>query len=62
MMVRVFTKGLGDYGSIPGRGISKTQKIVLDASLRNTQHYKVWIKSKVVQFRKKSSALPYTLS
>ena len=34
----------GDLGSIPGRVISKTQKMVLDASLLNTQHYKVRIK------------------
>ena len=26
MMVRVFTNGPGDWGSIPGRVISKTQK------------------------------------
>ena len=34
--------------------------MVLDAALLNTQHYKVRIKSKVEQFRKRSSALPYT--
>ena len=34
-----------DRSSIPGRVI-KTQKMVLDASLLNTQHYKVWIKCK----------------
>ena len=39
--------GPGDLGSIPGRVIPKTQKMVLDASLLNTQHYKVWIKGKV---------------
>ena len=49
MMVRVFANGPGDLGSIPGRVIPKTQKMVLDASLLNTQHYKVWIKGKVVQ-------------
>ena len=32
-----------------------------NAVLRNTQHYKVWIKSKVEQFRERGSALPYTL-
>ena len=32
-----------------GRVISKTQNMVLDASLLNTQHYKVWIKDKVEQ-------------
>ena len=31
-----------------------------DASLLNTQQYKVGIKGKVEQSRKKSSALPYT--
>ena len=60
-MSRVFTNGLGDRGSIPGGVIPKTQKMVLDASLLNTQDYKVQIKSKVEQSREKSSALPYTL-
>ena len=46
-------------GSISGQVISKTQKMVLDISLLNTQHYKVHIKGKVEQFREKSSALPY---
>ena len=41
LMSRVFTNGLGDWGSIPGRVIPKTQKMVLDATLLNTQHYKV---------------------
>ena len=40
-MVRVFTNGPGDLDSIPGRVIPKTQKMVLDASLLNTWHYKV---------------------
>ena len=43
---RGFTNGLVDWGSIPGRVIPKTQKMVLDASLINTQHYTVWIKGK----------------
>ena len=47
LAVRVFANGPGDLGSIPDRVISKTQKMVLDASLLNTQHYKVRIKSKV---------------
>ena len=34
--------------------------MVLDASLLNTQYYKVWIKGKVKQSWEKSSALPYT--
>ena len=58
MMVRVFAKGLG---SIPGQVIPKTQKMVLDASLLNTQHYTVWIKGKVEQSRESSSTLHYTL-
>ena len=44
---RVFTNGLEDLGSIPGRVIPKTLKMVLDTSLLNTQHYKVRIKGKV---------------
>ena len=55
-----FTKSLGDWGSIPGRVTPKTQKMVLDAALLNTQHYKVWIKGKVEQSRERSSALPST--
>ena len=43
----MFANGPGDLGSIPGRVIPKTQKMVLDASLLNTQHYKVRIKGKV---------------
>ena len=49
--VRVFANGPGDLGSIPGRVIPKTQKMVLDASLLNTLHYKVRIKGKVEQSR-----------
>ena len=48
-MVRVFANGPGDRGSIPGRVIPKTQKMVLDAVLLNTQYYKVYIKGKVQQ-------------
>ena len=47
LAVRVFANGPGDLGSIPGRVIPKTQKMVNDASLLNTQHYKVRIKGKV---------------
>ena len=60
IMVKVLTNGPGDLGSIPGRVIPKTQKIVLDASLLNTQQYKVRIKRKVEESRERSSALPYT--
>ena len=40
----------------PGRIIPKTQKMVLDTPLLNTQHYKVRIKGKVEQPREWSSA------
>ena len=55
---RVFANGPGDRGSIPGRVIPKTLKMVLDDSLikmvlDNTQ-------GKVEQSRERSSALPYT--
>ena len=60
-MVRVFANGPGDLGSIPGRVIPKTSKMVLDASLLNSQHYKVQIKGKVEQSWERSSALNYTL-
>ena len=58
---RVFTNGPGDLGSVPGCVISKTLKMVLDASLLNTQQYKVHIKGKVEQSRERSRDLPYTL-
>ena len=45
-------------GSIPGRIIPKTQKMILDATLRNTQQYKVRIQGKVEQSREWSRALP----
>ena len=51
----------GDLGSIPGRVIPKTFKMVLDTSLLNTQQLKVHIKGKAEQSRKRSSTLPYTL-
>ena len=61
LMVRVLANGQEDLDSIPGRVIPKTQKMVLDASLPNNQHYKVRNKGKVEQPRERSSALPYTL-
>ena len=57
---RVFANGPGDLGSIPGRVIPKTLKMVLDTSLLNTEQYKVSIKGKVEQSWKRSSALSYT--
>ena len=59
-MSRVFAHGPGDQSSIPGRVIPKTQKMVLDAALLNTQHYKLGIKGKVEQSREWSSTIPYT--
>ena len=44
---RVFANGPRNRSSIPGRIIPKTTKMVLDASLLDTQHYKVGIKGKV---------------
>ena len=43
---RVFANGPGDLGSIQGQLIPKTQKMVFDAALLNTQHYKIRIKGK----------------
>ena len=57
---RVFANGPEDLGSIPGRVIPKTLKMVLDTSLYNTQQCKVRIKGKVEQSRERCSALPYT--
>ena len=59
IMVRMFVNGQVDRGSIPGRVTPKTQKI--DATLLNTQYYKVGIKGKVEQSRERSSAPLYTL-
>ena len=61
LISREFANGLGDGGSIPGQVIPKTQKMVLDAALLNTQHYKVKIKGKVEQSREWSSARLYFL-
>ena len=48
-MSRVFASGSGDRVSFPGRIIPKTQKMLLDAALLSTQHYKVKIKGKEEQ-------------
>ena len=56
----MFASDPGDLGSIPGRVIPLTLKMVLDTSLLNTYRYKVRIKGKVEQPREKSSALTYT--
>ena len=46
IMVTVFNNGLGDQGSILAQVIPKTQKMVLDTSWLNIQHYKAQIKDK----------------
>ena len=46
IMVRVFANDQEDQGSIPHQVIPKTHKMILDASLLNTQYYKVLIKGK----------------
>ena len=56
----MLANGPGDLGSVPGRVIAKTQKMVLDAALLSIQHYMVRIKGKAEQFREWSCTLPYT--
>ena len=46
LLILEFANSPGNRGSIPGRVIPKTQKMVLDASFLNTLHYKVRIKDK----------------
>ena len=58
LISKVFTNDPGDQGSIPGWVIPKTQKMVFDAALFNTQHNKVKTKGKMEQFREWSSTLP----
>ena len=50
-MSSVYAKGQKDQGPIPGRVMLKTQKMVLDPALLNTQYYKVRIKGNVEQSR-----------
>ena len=56
-MSRMFANG--GQVSIPARIIPKIEKMVYDAVLLNTQHYKVKIKSKEEQ--SKNSTLSYTV-
>ena len=56
---RVVASGPWELGSIPGRVIPKTLKMVIDTSLLNTQQYKVCINGKVEQSGERSSAFPY---
>ena len=48
-MSRVLANVPGGQGSIPGRDIPKTEKMLLDTALLNTQLYIVMIKGKVEQ-------------
>ena len=57
MMVSEFVNVPRDQGSISDRVIPKTHKMVLDASLLNSQYYKVRIKGKVEQSKERSSHL-----
>ena len=59
-MIRVFANAPGDRGSIPGRIVAKTQKIVLDAALPSIQQYKVRAKGKVEQSWEWSTIFLYT--
>ena len=56
LMSRMFANKVGDQISILGLVIPKTQKMVLDAALLKSQHYKVRIKGKVEQSREWSSS------
>ena len=56
----MFANSLAERCSIPGRVVPKTQKMELDATLLNTQYYKVRIKGKVEQFKEWGSTHPYT--
>ena len=47
----------GDLASVPGCVIPKTLKMVLNASLLNTQQCKVRIKGKVEQYKERSCTL-----
>ena len=60
LMSREFANGPGDRSSIPGQVMPKTKRMVLDAALLSSQHYKVKIKSEVEQSRKRSGAFSYT--
>ena len=51
----MLVKDSGDQVSILSRVIPKTQKMILDDALLNTQHCKLRIKDKMEQSRKKNS-------
>ena len=49
----MFVNSLGDWRSISGRVVPKTQKMILDNSLLNTKHHKVKIQGKVEDSKEK---------
>ena len=57
-MSRVFANGPGRPRFNPRLIYTNDSKIVLDATLLSTQHFKVKIKGKVGQSREESSASP----
>ena len=61
LMSREFANDPGEWGSILGRVIPKTRKMILEAASLRCQHYKVRIKGKMVKSKEWSSALPYIL-
>ena len=51
MLDRIIGACIYPWPERPGRVTPKIQRMVLDASLLNTQNYKVWIKGNVEQSR-----------
>ena len=51
----IFANVPEDRDSIPGRVILRTQKIILDISILNIQHYKVRISGNVQQYKETRS-------
>ena len=51
-MNSVFPSDPGEQGSIPGRIILKSPKMILDVAIHNTQHWKVRIKLKWINHGK----------
>ena len=61
-MDRMFANSSGDWNSIPDQVIPKTQKMLLDTSLLNTQHYQVRVKGRgAIQGKKLRLQLPILL-
>ena len=62
IIVRVFANGPGDWVQSQVGVIPKTEKMVIDDSLLNNQHYNLQIKGKVDQSWERSSAFPWCCS